>query len=87
VVPAQPKPRTRLGYKEQRELASLPGEIEALEQEQTAITARMSAPDYHVQGAAQIRTDRRRLEEIEAALLAKFERWEALETERSRLAR
>jgi len=87
VVPAHPKPRTRLGYKEQRELASLPGEIEALEQEQTAITARMSAPDYHVQGAAQIRTDRRRLEEIEASLLAKFERWEALETERSRLAR
>ena len=87
VIPAQPKPRTRLGYKEQRELASLPGEIETLEKEQTAITARMSAPDYHVQGAAQIRGDRRRLEEIEASLLAKFERWEALETERSRLAR
>jgi ATP-binding cassette subfamily F protein uup len=86
-APAQPKPRTRLGYKEQRELTSLPGEIEALEQEQAAITTRMSAPDYHLQGAAQIRGDRKRIEEIEALLLAKFARWEALEAERSRLAR
>jgi ATP-binding cassette subfamily F protein uup len=87
VPPAQPKPRTRLGHKEQRELASLPAEIESLEQEQAALTARMSAPDYHLQGPHQIRADRRRLEEIEARLLAKFDRWEALETERSRLAR
>jgi ABC transport system ATP-binding/permease protein len=86
-LPVQPKPRTRLGYKEQRELTSLPVEIEALEQEQVAITGRMSAPDYHLQGAPQIRADRKRLEEIEALLLAKFERWEALEAERSRLAR
>jgi len=85
-TPAPPKARTRLGYKEQRELTSLPGEIEALEQEQTAITTRMSAPDYHLQGAPQIRADRKRLEEIEALLLAKFERWEALEAERSRFA-
>ena len=83
---AQPRPRTRLGYKEQRELASLPGEIEALEQEQAAVTSRMSAPDYHLQGATQIRADRKRLEEIEALLLARFARWEALEAERSRLA-
>jgi ATP-binding cassette subfamily F protein uup len=86
-TPIQPKPRTRLGHKEQRELTSLPGEIETLEQEQTDISARMSAPDYHVQGAPQIRADRKRLEEIEALLLAKFERWETLEAERSRLSR
>ena len=84
---SQPKPRTRLGHKEQRELTALPGEIEALEREQTAITARMSTPDYHLQGAPQIRADRTRLEEIESLLLAKFERWEALEAERSRLTR
>ncbi len=85
-TPSPPRPRTRLGHKQQRELTSLPGEIEALEQEQAAITTRMSAPDYHVQGAPQIRADRRRLEEIEGLLLAKFERWEMLEAERSRLA-
>ena len=86
-LPVEPKPRTRLGHKEQRELASLPAEIEALEREQVAITARMSAPAYHQQGAPRIRADRGRLEEIEALLLAKFERWEALEAERSRFAR
>jgi len=84
---AAPKPRTRLGHNEQRELASIPTEIEALEGEQAALTARMSAPDYHQQGAARIRADRIRLEEIEALLLARFERWEALEAQRSRLAR
>ncbi|MGH8302528.1 MAG: ATP-binding cassette domain-containing protein, partial [Steroidobacteraceae bacterium] len=72
--PAQSKARTRLGYKEQRELTSLPAEIEALEQEQATLTARMSTPDYYQQGgqqgAAQIRTDRQRLEEIETLLLA-----------------
>jgi ABC transport system ATP-binding/permease protein len=86
-TPSTPKPRTRLGHREQRELTSLPGEIEALEQEQAAITTRMSAPDYHLQGAPQMRADRKRLEEIETLLLTKFERWEALEAERSRLAR
>ena len=86
-LPPGPKPRTRLSYKEQRELTSLPTEIEALEQEQAAITGRMSTPDYHVQGAPQMRADRKRLEEIEALLVAKFERWESLEAERSRLAR
>jgi ATP-binding cassette subfamily F protein uup len=86
-VPSEPKARTRLSYKDQRELTSLPGEIEALEQEQAAITARMSVPDYHLQGAPQIRADRKRLEELEALLLARFERWEALEAERTRLAR
>jgi ATP-binding cassette subfamily F protein uup len=84
---AEARPRTRLGFKEQRELTSLPGQIEALEREQAAITTRMSAPEYHLQGAAQIRADRKRIEEIEASLIAKFERWEALEAERSRLAR
>ncbi len=86
-MPARTKPRTRLGYKEQRELASLPGEIEALEREQATITARMSALDYHRDGESRIRADRSRLEEIEALLLAKFERWESLEAERSRLTR
>ena len=78
------KTRTRLSYKEQRELAAIPAEIEALEQEQAQINERMSHVDYHRQGAGQIREDRRRLEEIEALLLEKFTRWEALEELRNR---
>ena len=83
---APAKPRTKLSFKEQRELDSLPQEIEVLEREQAELTARMSATDYHRQGAQQLRTDGKRLEEIEALLLAKFARWEVLEELRGRVA-
>jgi ATP-binding cassette subfamily F protein uup len=92
VVPASVKatpdtkqPRTaaaRLSYKEARELEELPKEIEQLEQEQQAITARMSSPDYHRAGAEQIKADRKRAEDIEASLSKRFDRWEALEARR-----
>lgn len=81
---ASAKPRAKLGHKEQRELASLPGEIEALEREQTDLTARMSGADYHRQGAQQIRDDRKRAEAIETLLLEKFARWQALEALQNR---
>jgi ATP-binding cassette subfamily F protein uup len=76
------RPRGKLSYKDQRELESLPDEIEALEREQSQLTALMSGPDYHRRGAQQIRDDRRRGEEIESLLLAKFARWEMLEEAR-----
>ena len=71
--------RTKLSYKETRELEALPGEIEALEAEQHALAARMSAPDYYRQGAATLRADQTRSAEIEALLMMKLERWHALE--------
>ena len=69
----------KLGYKEARELEQLPREIEQLEQQQQDLTARMSSADYHRQGPEQIKADRRQMDEIEALLLQKFERWETLE--------
>jgi ATP-binding cassette subfamily F protein uup len=78
-APAREKVKTKLSYKEQRELAALPEEIEALEREQTEINAKMASAEYHRQGATQIREDRKRLEEIETLLLDKFARWETLE--------
>jgi ATP-binding cassette subfamily F protein uup len=78
--PAAAKPRARLSYKDQRELAALPQEIEALELEQAQLTTRMSSPDYHRQGGERLRADRERMQQIEALLLAKFARWEALES-------
>jgi ABC transport system ATP-binding/permease protein len=83
---ATPAKRPKLSFKEQRELDSLPKEIETLEREQADLTARMSAPDYHRQGAQQARADSKRLEEIEALLVTKFARWEALEEQRGRVA-
>jgi len=79
-----PKPKTKLSYKDQRELAALPDEIEALEREQTELNALMSSPDYHRRGPDKIREDRLRSEQIEALLMTKFERWETLEQARPR---
>ncbi|MGB6603856.1 MAG: ATP-binding cassette domain-containing protein [Steroidobacteraceae bacterium] len=80
------KTRTRLSYKEERELAALPEEIESLEREQTELTARMSEPDYHRLGGERLRADRKRLAELEELLLKRFARWESLEEQRARSA-
>jgi ATP-binding cassette subfamily F protein uup len=89
-VRARDKPRTRLSFREQRELQALPAEIETLEREQAELTSRMSAPEYYredkdISTADRVRSDRNRAAEIEALLREKFARWEALEQERSRL--
>jgi ABC transport system ATP-binding/permease protein len=78
-VAGEGKPKAKLSYKDQRELAALPDEIEALEREQSALNSLMSCPDYHRRGPDKIREDRLRSEQIEALLLAKFHRWESLE--------
>jgi ABC transport system ATP-binding/permease protein len=92
-VPAEPEAKTtapaknaartattkKLSFKEQRELDQLPGELEALEQEQTALAMRMSGGDYHKQGAAQLKADRERADAIEKLLAVKFGRWEELD--------
>jgi ATP-binding cassette subfamily F protein uup len=74
---------TKMSYKETRELAALPGEIEALEQQQHALTARMSSGDYHKQGSEQIKADLQFASEIEQQLAQKFARWEALEAKKA----
>ncbi len=76
---ARKGPKIKLSYKEQRELDALPGEIEALEQEQRALAAKMSDASYHTQDAAAMKADQTRAEEIETQLVKKLERWEALE--------
>jgi ATP-binding cassette subfamily F protein uup len=73
------KPRIKMSFKEQRELESLPAEIDALEREQREIAARMSSTDYHKQGAEAIKADRKRAEEIDNELAQKFERWTTLD--------
>jgi ATP-binding cassette subfamily F protein uup len=75
---AAPAPR-RLSNRERRELEALPAEIEALEHEQQALTARMCATDYHRQDVAAIRADRARAAELEHLLTARFERWSELD--------
>ena len=76
----RPAPAVKLSFKEQRELAALPAELEALEQEQHALTATMCAPDYHKRDAAAMKADRTRAEQVEHLLAQKFERWAALDS-------
>ena len=76
---------TKMSYKETRELTQLPAEIEALEQQQHELTARMSSGDYHKQGAEQIKADLQRAGELERQLAEKFARWEALEAKKALL--
>jgi ATP-binding cassette subfamily F protein uup len=76
------QPRTsavKLSYKETRELAQLPLEIEKLEQQQRELNERMSSAEYHKQGQAQIKTDLQLAEDLERQLGEKFERWSELE--------
>jgi ATP-binding cassette subfamily F protein uup len=70
---------TKLSYKEARELAQLPALIEALEGEQRELHARMASPDYHRQGATQIKADGLRVTAIEVELATAFDRWAELE--------
>jgi ABC transport system ATP-binding/permease protein len=77
------KAAVKMGYKETRELELLPKEIEALEQQQAALTARMSAPEYHRSGPDQMKADRQEGERLAKQLEQKFERWADLESKRS----
>jgi len=78
-VAVPPVTKPKLSYKEQRQLAALPVEIEALEAEQRDLSARMSQADYHRFGSDIIKVDRRRIEEIEHSIAAKFEQWSSLD--------
>jgi ATP-binding cassette subfamily F protein uup len=76
----RPRQKLKLSYKESRELETLPKEIEALEAEQLALTAKMHAPEYYKQPPEVLRDDQKRTGEIEVLLHEKLERWEALES-------
>ncbi len=77
----RPKKETphKLSYKEERELETLPGQIEELEKEQQKLYTQMADPGtYQGEGTA-IATAKARLEEIEHSLETAFARWEELE--------
>jgi ATP-binding cassette subfamily F protein uup len=69
----------KLSYKEQRELEELPQLIASLEDEQSAITAQLNAPDFYKTNPADARRMNARYAEIEELLLDALERWEGLE--------
>ena len=71
--------RDKLGFKEQRELESLPARIEALEVELDSLRSRMGEASFYQQSGAAIAQMRERLAALEMELAAAYERWEILE--------
>ncbi len=74
------KTKAKLSYKETRELEALPKDIESLEAEQQALSAKMHAPEYYRQPPDALREDQKRIGDIEILLHEKLERWTALES-------
>jgi ATP-binding cassette subfamily F protein uup len=71
--------RIKLTFNEQRELAALPAELEALEAEQAGLLTRMNAADYYTTAAPQMTADAERAAELERLLEQRLGRWMALE--------
>jgi ATP-binding cassette subfamily F protein uup len=75
---AKTAPRTKLSYKEQRELDGLPAHIEALEAEQKALHERLASPELYAEEPDRAGELHARSEAIEGELMHALERWEQL---------
>lgn len=73
--------KSKLSYKQQRELDSLPGVIEKLEQRQQELEETISQPDFYQGDHAQVQEVLGELARIQTEMEATFERWTALEDE------
>ena len=76
-VAAPPK---KLSYNEQRELASLPARIEALESEHTQLQTSIASPDFYKEGSDAIAKTMARAGEVEELLLSAYARWDELDS-------
>ncbi len=76
--PARSKAR-RLSEKDRRELAALPGRIEALEEEQAQWHGRLADPALYRQGGDEVVRAKERAAAIAAELVVTYRRWESLE--------
>jgi ATP-binding cassette subfamily F protein uup len=76
---AAPLPKRKLSYKEQRELESLPAEIEKLESEQRELTEKMSDASYFQCAPEEMRRDGERAAQLDTLIAERMERWVLLE--------
>ncbi|MGB7542171.1 MAG: ATP-binding cassette domain-containing protein, partial [Burkholderiales bacterium] len=74
--------KARLGYKEGRELAELPGTVQALEREQSGIAAQLADPALYRDRPEQVKQLQLRHAAIEAELTQALTRWEELEAKK-----
>jgi len=76
---AQAKPSSKLSFKEEKELAAIPAEIEKLELEQASINKQLADGELYKTQAALVKTLQARLIEIESSLEKSLARWEELD--------
>jgi ATP-binding cassette subfamily F protein uup len=83
-APANPRtsepPAKKLTYREREELQQLPSKIEALEEEQRALTAKIAGPDFYKESADAIQQALERVESVHDELLQAMARWDELES-------
>ena len=84
-APAKPPEKSKLSFKEARELEALPGQIEALDKEQASLSQLLADPDLYrePEKAKQLQQRGATLEE---ELLSAMARWEELESKQKALA-
>jgi ATP-binding cassette subfamily F protein uup len=75
----EPKAKTKLSYKDARELERLPARIEALETELARMTAAMNEPAFYQRDAAAIAGDNAAFAGLQAELDAAYARWAELD--------
>ena len=78
-APAKPAVKSKLSYKEAKELEALPEHIQALEAEQALIADQLVDPRLYQAGVLDVSALNARNEAIEAELLDALARWEVLE--------
>jgi ABC transport system ATP-binding/permease protein len=71
--------KSKLSYKEQRELEELPLLIASLEDEQAQITLQLNAPDFYKTNPADAKRINARFAQIDEQLLEALEKWELIE--------
>jgi ATP-binding cassette subfamily F protein uup len=70
----------KLTYREREELEELPARIEALEQEQRSLAAKIAGPDFYKEPADAIKQALERVESVHDELLRAMARWDELES-------
>ena len=70
--------RTKLSYKEQRELDALPARIDGLETEQKELSQLLASGELYAKERQRVPALQARLQSIEGELLQALERWESL---------
>ncbi len=74
------RPATKLSYKDQRELESLPAEIEALEETIARLQQTVADPDFYARDGKDVKEMLQTLSDTEAELERRIDRWGELET-------